>query len=236
MSANRFLFREFSVSHHKCAMKLTTEACLFGALIDPEHATSILDVGAGCGIISLMLAQKSNGYIDAVEVHRESFDQCAENFSNSKWSDRLSPIFIDFLKYNCNKTYDLIVSNPPFYENQHKSKKDENVNLSRHSIQLSKLQLVEKTVELLNETGKFWVLLPEFEFQSFTKIALEYNLHLNERIELHSKALSGVLRIIGCFSKDAMGSNKKSKFIIYSKELNYTEEYKNLMKPFYLNI
>jgi len=236
MSANPFLFKEFSVSHDKCAMKLTTEACLFGALIDPERATSILDIGAGCGIISLMLAQRSNGYIDAVEVHKDSFDQCAKNFFNSNWSDRLHPVFTDFLKFNPKKKYDLIVSNPPFYENQLKSKKDKNINLSRHSIQLSKLQLVEKAVELLNETGKFWILLPQSEFQAFIKVASEYELHLNEKIEIYSKVHSRVLRIIGCLSKEGRETINISKLIIHSQDRNYTTEYKSLMKPFYLDI
>ncbi|MCR6638684.1 MAG: methyltransferase [Sporocytophaga sp.] len=117
MGNSYFRFKQFQVNQEKTGMKVCTDSCIFGAYIDPGGAQTILDIGSGTGLLSLMMAQKTNAEINAVEIDDDASLQSEENFKNSKWSDRLyifkSPI--QEFSAAATKKYDLIISNPPFF-------------------------------------------------------------------------------------------------------------------------
>src|SRR3954469_11797521 len=126
MANNYFSFKQFIIHQDKCAMKVCTDACLFGAYVaDRFQITNskfhVLDIGAGTGLLSLMLAQKnSTVQIDAVEIDKAASEQAKENFKHSLWRDRLHIHHQPIQEFGMN-TYNLIISNPPFYENDLKS-------------------------------------------------------------------------------------------------------------------
>lgn len=134
MSESSFQFKEFTVFHDKCAMKVGTDGVLLGAWTECDNCKDMLDIGTGCGLIALMLAQKSAAFIDAIEIDNTAAIQAADNFKNSKWSNRLT-IIHKSLQVHANSTskkYDLIVSNPPFFENSLKTPLASR-NIARHN-------------------------------------------------------------------------------------------------------
>jgi tRNA1Val (adenine37-N6)-methyltransferase len=136
-----FRFKQFTVYHDRTAMKVTTDACLFGAwsseiinkgLFAKDNA---LEIGAGTGLLSLMVAQKNNITIDAVEIDASASQQAAENIVASPWKERISIHHSDILRFDNHKKYDCIFSNPPFYENEIDSINDKK-NLAHHGLGL----------------------------------------------------------------------------------------------------
>ena len=119
-----FQFKEFCIEQDRCAMKIGTDGVLLGAWTTPHNASSILDIGTGTGLIALMLAQKSaSENIDALEIEGDAYEQAVENFENSPWADRLFCYHASLLEFakEIDEQYDLIVSNPPFYEDAYHS-------------------------------------------------------------------------------------------------------------------
>ena len=119
MSNNYFQFKQFTIHQDKCAMKVCTDACLFGAFVANEiqdkTINHILDIGAGTGLLSLMLAQKSNAAIDAVEIDKSTYEQAEENISQSSWKEKITVYNSGIADFYSNYKYDLIISNPPFF-------------------------------------------------------------------------------------------------------------------------
>ncbi len=145
-------------------MKVSTDACLLGALVnDNITAAHILDIGTGTGLLSLMMAQKfPSAIIEAVEIEQNAFQQAQENFSNSIWKDRLKvhlSSIQNFAKNNSAQKYDLIISNPPFFENDLLSP-DKKTNIAKHSTDLTLKELLACAFELLNDNGFIYLLLP----------------------------------------------------------------------------
>src|SRR5436190_6902240 len=122
MSETTFRFKQFTIHQDKCAMKVGTDSVLLGSWVDTAQATDILDIGTGSGIIALMLAQKSFAQIDAIDVDGNACEQAEENFKSSPWMDRLHVIHQSFQDYatGTEKKYDLIVSNPPYFQDAFK--------------------------------------------------------------------------------------------------------------------
>jgi tRNA1Val (adenine37-N6)-methyltransferase len=132
-----FQFKEFKIEQEKCDMKVCTDSCLFGAWIADKiqkkiiEPATILDIGSGTGLLSLMTAQKSNAKIDAVEINKNAYLQTKENFKASKYKERLQAFNVDVKHWNDKKKYDLIISNPPFFENDLPSA-NQNKNFAKH--------------------------------------------------------------------------------------------------------
>jgi tRNA1Val (adenine37-N6)-methyltransferase len=167
-----FRFRQFSVHQERTAMKVCTDACLFGAWVANELRNEkidrILDVGAGTGLLSLMLAQVSSAMIDAVEIDDDAFDQAKENFNTSPWKERLSVFHTAIQEFAPAFKYDLIISNPPFY--QHDLKSDDNRrNIALHGTTLTFDELLICFRRLLKPGGKAAVLIPFNRSEKFEK-------------------------------------------------------------------
>ena len=154
-----FHFKYFTVQQSKSALKVGTDAMVLGALIETSNSVTGLEIGSGTGVISLMLAQKTNSLeIDAIDIDLASFEESKVNFKNSPWSNRLSAFHKDFFKHETEKKYDLIFSNPPFFRKALKSE-NERSNISKHA-QFEFDDFFDKAVQLLNKNGHLWLIGP----------------------------------------------------------------------------
>lgn len=231
----KFRFKQFELEDKNSAMKVGTDAVLLGSWVEINGAKTILDIGTGSGIIALMLAQRANAEITAIDIHNPSISDATENFKNSLWSNQLSAINIslqDFGNSNSNK-FDLIVSNPPFFSNSLTSpSKDKS--LAKHNTSLSQNDLLKSVLGLLNENGRFCVILPENEISSFTISATKLGFYSNKQIRVVPKQGKAINRVITVFSLHSYGSPEISELVIRDKNNEYTQEYKSLTKDFYL--
>jgi tRNA1Val (adenine37-N6)-methyltransferase len=231
-----FEFKNFSVSDDRCAMKIGTDGVLLGATVNLDSAENILDIGTGSGVIALMIAQRCNANIDAVELDKESALQAAENFKKSQWDNRLTSINTSVQDYvhDSKKKYDLIVCNPPFFNNSLKSPFNKRKNRAKHNDELSYDDLTNSAANLLNENGSLWVIIPDQESFMLESSALEAELFLNFELDIFSKEGKAVNRKVLKFTK-----SKTSKVIesltIRNEDHSFTTEYMNLTKDFYLN-
>jgi len=238
---NVFKFKEFQVIQDKAAMKIGTDGVLLGAWAHiPNHTNSILDVGSGTGLISLMLAQRSYAEtIDAVEIDDDAYEQTVENFENSIWADRLFCYHSEFVSFakemiEEEEQYDLIISNPPFYEDDYKSE-DESRNTSRFTSALLFEKLIEGAAKLLAKEGVFSVIIPFKEEEKFVQIARENSLYLNRVCHIQGNPNSEIKRSLLEFSF-TVSEIKKEHLTIEKERHNYTKEYIELTKEFYLKM
>nr|WP_298989020.1 methyltransferase [uncultured Polaribacter sp.] len=236
-----FKFKEFSIHQDKTAMKIGTDAVLLGAWVFLENEIdSILDVGSGTGIIALMLAQRSFALtIDAVEIDNDAYEQTVTNFENSNWGDRLYCYHSSFQNFADeiaveDETYDLIISNPPFYTDEFESKNDAR-NKARFTTSLSFNELLKGVSKILSKKGKFAVIIPFKEEQVFVELAKENNLFLNRVCHVKGNPSSAFKRSLLEFSFEDK-KLKKENLTIEIKRHQYTDEYINLTKDFYLKM
>lgn len=234
-------------------MKACTDACLFGAWASQGqellNAKKILDIGAGTGLLSLIIAQANpNAIITAIEIEQAAAKEAASNFNLSPWKERLNILNDAIQKYanNTNTFYDIIVSNPPFYEDDLKSP-DENKNKAAHSTYLPWKDLIINVAKLLHAHGSFFVLTPTLRAYTMQKLCDAHGLQLEEEVLVHNTAKNLPIRAMQKFTKiqpteyDAKKSNttaavKRSKIYIKDAEQNYTPEFKTLLKDYYLHL
>ncbi|MDO4229404.1 MAG: methyltransferase [Capnocytophaga sp.] len=234
-----FQFKQFSVSQAQSAMKIGTDGVLLGAWtpIDSNPET-ILDIGAGTGVLALMLAQRTSaGTIDAVEVDEEAYVECAENFENSPWADRLFCYFASFQEFveeMQGEQYDLIISNPPFYTVNYKTI-DEAKNKARFEEALPFEELIAGVTQLLAPQGFFSVIIPFAEEENFVTLARKNGLYPTKITQVKGNAQTEIKRSLILFSKT--NSISIYDLLIIEKERNiYTEKYIELTKDFYLKM
>ena len=233
-----FQFKQFSIQQDRCAMKVSTDGVLLGAWTPIENNPfSVLDIGAGTGILSLMIAQRSHAeQIDALEIDEEAYEQCVENFENSPWGDRLFCFHagLDEFVDEPEDEYDLIISNPPFYTDEYKS---ENVSrdLARFEDALPFEDLIEAADLLLTEKGVFSVIIPFKEEVMFVDLAKQFELYPFKITRVKGTPATEIKRSLIAFSrteKDIL----TNELIIESARHQYTKEYIALTKNFYLKM
>lgn len=238
MPKNYFRFKEFTVHQDKCSMKVCTDACIFGAWVAEKVASSrlpvasCLDVGSGTGLLSLIFAQK-NPYaiIDAVEIEKNAYEQAKENFSNSKWNDRLKIFYTDVKNFISEKKYDLIISNPPFYENELLSN-EKNKNIAKHDEGLTLKDLITIIKTHLAATGYFAILLPYHRIKYFENLADKNNLFSQEKLLIRQTPAHNFFRGI-LFLSNSKTDVKTNELTIKNND-GYTEEFTALLKDYYL--
>ncbi len=236
-----FHFKEFTVHQDKSAMKIGTDGVLLGAWCSAQnYPDTILDVGSGTGIISLMMAQRCDALtIDAVELEENAYEQTVENFEKSNWGDRLycyNATFQEFVNEIAEEeeTYDLIVSNPPFYTDHFET---ENIsrNKARFTSSLSFEDLVSGASKILSEDGVFSVIIPSKEEDKLFNLASINKLFLNRICHVQGNPSSEIKRSLMEFSFHP-SEIKNEHLIIEIERHNYTEDYINLTKDFYLKM
>lgn len=238
-----FKFKEFTIHQEKTAMKVGTDAVLLGAWCSVEnYPDTILDIGAGTGIVALMIAQRSDAMtIDAVELDEDAYEQTVDNFEKSDWGDRLYCYNASFQEFaeeiaeeEEEETYDLIVSNPPFYTDEYETE-DAARNKARFTSSLSFEELIMGVSNILSENGVFSVILPFKEEESFINTATKYKLFLNKVCRVQGNETSEIKRSLLSFSFEELKIEETS-LIIEVDRHKYTEEYINLTKDFYLKM
>lgn len=236
-----FHFKEFIINQDKTAMKVGTDGVLLGAWCSVDDSLdSILDIGSGTGVIALMLAQRNDALtIDAVEVDENAYEQSVENFEQSLWGDRLycyNATFQEFAEeiYEEEETYDLIVSNPPFYSDDFETK-NEARNKARFTSSLSFNALITGVTKILSKDGKFAVIIPFKEEKKFNNLANNKGLFLNRKCYVQGNPKSEIKRVLMEFSFHQLVI-KKEHLVIEIERHQYTDSYINLTKDFYLKM
>lgn len=228
-----FRFKQFEVKHEQSAMKVGTDALLLGAMVHAENAGKCLDVGAGCGVISLMLAQRYPSLqIDAIELDTPSSEECANNFMNSPWNNQLTSIQGDFLTYVPHQQYDLIVSNPPFYTNGLLSI-DHRKSSAKHNASMPFSDFFEKVKALLSSDGQCWVILSSSDVNAVEKLAQNEGLHPSIRCWIFGRP-GKKNRCVLVFIKELVQPIERE-FVVRNENGSYTKAYRELTKDFHFN-
>ncbi|MSQ39070.1 MAG: hypothetical protein EXR19_05810 [Chitinophagaceae bacterium] len=243
------------------SMKVCTDACLFGAWVSQktlvQNANNIVDIGTGTGLLSLMLAQvteSSKASITAIEIESQAAAEASSNFNISKWSDRLVLVNDSIRNFTANIgkvefvskgldnnfLFDIVISNPPFYEGDLKSP-DTNKNKAAHSTELSWTSLVENVSSLLTDTGYFFVLVPTLRAYTMQKLAEAQQLQLVEEVLVYNDAKHLPFRSFLHFRKAKLPIDKeisvlRNKIVIKNTDNTYSAEFTELLKDYYLHL
>lgn len=235
-----FQFKQFTVHQEACAMKVCTDACLFGAWTgekvksQKEKIKKILDIGAGTGLLSLMLAQAIEADIDAVEIDEQAALQAGSNFAASPWAARLQVHTQPVQQYALSgKLYDLVISNPPFFENDLKSSNTKR-NLALHSEALSLSELFSVAGRLTAPDGHFAVLLPYHRSEEVKALAAGANWYIKAEAHVQQTPKHTPFRIMLLFSRSNEPSTAAVAIIIRDAEAQYTPAFSALLTHYYL--
>jgi len=243
-----FQCKQFIVHQQHTSMKVCTDACLFGAWVSQkalvQNANSIVDIGTGTGLLSLMLAQvteTSKASITAIEIESQAATEASSNFNISKWSDRLKIVndaVQNFTASSKGLLFDIVISNPPFYEGDLKSP-NSNKNKAAHSTELPWSILVENVSSVLSEAGSFFVLVPTLRAYTMQKLAEAHQLQLVEEVLVYNDVKHLPFRSFLHFQKIKKGLDKnlavlRNKIVIKNTDNTYSTEFTELLNDYYL--
>lgn len=217
-------------------MKVTSLACIQGAWIPEIQPKSILDIGAGTGVLSLMCAQRFGVPIDSVEIEEDAFQQLSENIAESPWPALISPIHSDIRKFagGSLKKYDFIITNPPFYTNQLRSPVAK-VNQARHDTSLTLNDLAVVLASLISDHGNISILLPPSARESLSRIASAHGLHIYSEVHIAEQMNRPTKAIVFLLKKQAC-TVISEKFYLRQESGEFSEQYIGLMRPYYLHL
>ena len=222
-------------------MKVCTDACLFGAWVANKietrktAAAKILDIGAGTGLLSLMLAQKCDAYIDAIEINTDAATQATANIKASPWNNRIQLKQIALQDFNPEKKYEIIVSNPPFFELDLRSENDEK-NAAKHDSTLKFDELVSFIKEHLSINGMAAVLIPFTRYEYFVSLLKVAGLFIQESLVVKQTPTHTPFRLMLLFSHNEITNSETSELTIKDLNGNYSEEFMYLLKDYYLTL
>jgi tRNA1Val (adenine37-N6)-methyltransferase len=235
-----FQFKQFTIYQDRCALKVSTDSCLLGAwaaalLADKKfEVEQVLDIGAGSGLLMLMLAQQFPGKIDGVEIDQASYEQALENIQLSPWKDRLKLYHHDATLFQHPHQYDFIISNPPFFENDLKSGKHTS-NLAKHSEGLTLNALLEVADNNLSRQGKLAILLPYHRLEYAEQTAPAFTLFVQHRLLVQPTPSHAYFRCILLLGREPMNANTNL-LVIKDAAGNYTPGFFGLLKDYYLKL
>ncbi len=229
-----FQFKQFTVWHDKCGMKVGTDGVLLGAWASVGDAKRILDIGTGTGLVALMLAQRASqrASITALEIDESAYEQAKENITRSPWQDLIEVFHQDFQSFRSLTKFDVIVSNPPYFMNSLASP-DRQRNIARHNGSLTYHGLMKGVSQLLNKGGLFTVVIPTDAVAVLKGAAAEYNLYPIRLLNVITRSGGDPKRTLVSFSfvdKECV----VEELLIESARHQYSEEYIRLTKDYYL--
>ncbi|HTN47158.1 MAG TPA: methyltransferase [Flavipsychrobacter sp.] len=237
MSNSYFQFKQFRIEQGQCAMKVSTDACIQGAWTPIDTTVRhVLDIGAGTGLLSLMLAQRNNLIkIDAIELDKDAALQANENFAFSPWNDRLRCYQGDVKGFSFHRKYDLIISNPPFFS---KSLLGDSVrrNQARHSLYFSLEHLVKVLDQQMEENGCASVLLPAAEHQIWENLLVKAGYSISGELHIIPAPQKPANRVVSICSRQQRVHKQTETLHIRTGKDHYSEDFKTLMQAFYLHL
>jgi tRNA1Val (adenine37-N6)-methyltransferase len=235
MAENRstFEFKQFSLDHGNPGLKISTEACLFGAWASLHARGLCLDIGTGCGLLASMMAQANTECsVKALEIHPEVAILASENFEQGPFKDRLQVIQSDISAYHSEVKFDFICSNPPFFTN-HLPATDPARHMAIHADHLSQADLANSIDRLLAADGEFAVLYPADVLALFEQFVENLGLYINEKVNVLSKPDSSVLRVMARGSRKEKLIEERS-LPIKNEQGDYSPEFIELLRPYYI--
>lgn len=238
MANSYFQFKQFTVQQEKAALKVSTDSCLFGAWVAEyvrgkmHDVRCVLDIGAGSGLLMLMLAQKCNAAIDGIEIDEPSCQQAKENIEATAWKERLQLIHADVKEFQFQQKYDFIISNPPFYEGDLKSGAS-NRNVAMHDEGLKLDELITIVDANLASDGSFAVLLPYHRAEQFITLAGKHGLFLSVQVNVKQTVNHSFFRSILLLSR-VNTSPDLQELSIKDESNQYTIGFTDLLKDYYL--
>jgi tRNA1Val (adenine37-N6)-methyltransferase len=234
MPNDYFEFKQFTVWQARCSQKVSTDACIFGAWTAKYCApkTNVLDIGAGTGLLTLMIAQEHHAQIDSIEIEEECASQMKENLKSSPWNNRLHAIKADVRTYAFTKEYDLVISNPPFYEKQLRSA-DTGKNLAWHSVELNLAELTGIAAGVLSEQGNFSVIIPYSRKAEALAEGKRHYLAPDRILTVRHTLKHPYTRCMIIFSKQYVECIE-TELVIRNEDGSYTEGVSELLAGYYL--
>lgn len=232
-----FKFKQFTIHHDRCAMKVTTDGCLFGAWCAEEIKNekvknkNCLDIGTGTGLLSLMIAQKNNLHIDAVEIDNEASQQAGDNTAVSPWPERIKITRADITEFTSND-YDYIISNPPFYENELASGNNKK-NIAHHSHQLKLETLMAIVYEKLNAKGSCFLLLPYKRKMEIAFLLKKQGFFIEQSVIVKQSVLHEPFRWMIKMVKYPVALHE-TELSVWNEKQEYTPEFIHLLQDYYL--
>jgi tRNA1Val (adenine37-N6)-methyltransferase len=234
MANNYFSFKQFTIYQDKSAFKVGTDGVLLGACADITGVKNILDIGAGTGLVSIMLAQRCYAEIIAIEPDYESYIQACENVSRCSWHNRIKVENSDLQNFISEQSkFDLIVSNPPYFSDSLKSP-DIRKTVARHNYSLTTAMIIEGVLRLLKPEGQLQLIMPYVEGNIFIAEANKYGLYCNYVLKIKPLPTSEIRRLVLTFSRLQKKPVEKFLTIERGSRHEFTEDYINLTKDFYL--
>ena len=230
---NIFKFKQFSIEQNNAAMKIGTDGILLGAWTDVNKAKQILDIGCGTGVIGIMQAQKNcEATVDLIEIDKSACIDAKTNINNCPWRNRINIFEGALEKYNTKKRYDVIISNPPFFNNSLKAENSSRA-LARHSISLDYKQIILFSNKNINDNGRLSLILPHNQADECISFSNKNNLFLIRICNVKAKETKDPHRVLLEFSKKEKNINKDTIIIETQVRHNYTKQYKELTNNFY---
>lgn len=239
MPNNYFAFKQFTVQQDRCAMKVTTDACLFGAwccrqLQAITNITQVLDIGTGTGLLALMVAQNLDTKIDAVEIDSDAAAQGEENIVASPWAANVQVTHADIKSWQASVKYNCILANPPFYQNELKGPNPQK-NKAHHDSSLKLNELLYSVDKFLAEDGRFYLMLPaKREAELMNRITPLFYLH--QKVLIKQTPLHTPFRLFVEGGKTKSYEIAESNIVIKNTSQEYTPEFTDYMKDYYLHL
>lgn len=229
-----FQFKQFQVDQKDCPMRINTDGVILGAFASAKNPQQILDIGTGTGVIALMLAQRfEESKVVAVEIDKLAAQTAQENFSGSPFAKRLSLVNSDIFLWNCTESFDLIVSNPPFYINSLHNP-DERKKTAKHTDTTFFEGLMLFVSQRLHREGKLQIIVPVELKEFLVGSGLRHDLHLQEELTIHSFEDAEAIRLVLTFGKQGGDHKASERFVIYKERAEHSDAYRELLKPFFL--
>ncbi|MDR1723622.1 MAG: methyltransferase [Tannerella sp.] len=234
MSNDYFQFKKFTIRQDRCAMKAGTDGVLLGAWASAPGDCRILDVGAGTGLVALMLAQRfEQAVIDAIEIDEDAYYQSIDNIAQSPFKNNINVVKGDFLKYFTATKYDLIVSNPPYFDRALKSP-DKKRTAARHNDLLPLKSLIEQTMLMLTEEGRIALILPTQLSDNMDFIIASHGLFVTRYTKVIPVEGARPKRFLIEISTKSMPL-RQTELTLMTKDRRMTPQYAELTGDFYLD-
>jgi len=233
LSNTFFHFKQFSITAQESGLKVGTDACLLGAYAEHDEPEHCLDIGTGTGVVALFLAQKyPESKTIAIELEPTVYRQALKNISESPFSKRIQPVEGDFMNFQSELKFDLIVCNPPYF-NKSLQKQNSPLNRAIHNLGMPMDGLLAQVSTLLNESGRFWIIYPPYEAGILLEKATAVGLHIHRIVQIFNKP-GKHFRTLLCFQKAVIANPLLSDLQMHDADGSRTEAFRLLMLPFYL--